>query len=390
MACYISSNENRVYAGLESAYGMVASLTAANRIPAIQFAPRQFAEVGRRRDKTGSRSYVGEPAGVRRRTEWRLQTYLSGWTEASGNPAQGVLFEAALGGAPKIFPGIGVASAAGTMITCAAAHGLAPGQAVTSGGEMRFVAAVASATAVVVNAPFSSSPAALGETVTYSLATRLKSVSVLDAWSPAGAVQRLLYGGAVNEAVIRVNDDYHQFEFIGRGRDLLDSASFSGGAGGLSEFPAEPEPGPYDYTIIPGHLGQVWLGATPARFYTLTEAEIRLENGLELRDREFGGGFGDNGAACIVAGTRRVGIEFRLFERDDQATVALYQAAKQRSPISAMVQLGQQERQLFGAYLPAVVPEVPEFDDRETRVEWKFRSSRAQGVADDELYVAFG
>ena len=42
----------------------------------------------------------------------------------------------------------------------AAAHGLAPGQAVTSGGEMRFVAAVASATAVVVNAPFSSSPAA--------------------------------------------------------------------------------------------------------------------------------------------------------------------------------------------------------------------------------------
>lgn len=386
MACYVSSNENRIYAELESAYGTVANLTAANRIPAIQFAPRQFAEVGRRRDKTGSRTYAGEPAGVRRRTDWRLRTYLTGWTEAGTNPAQGVLFEAAMGGAPKVFAGATVASAAGSTVSCTAAHGLAPGQAVTSGGEIRFVAAVASATAVVVNAPFSAAPAALGRTVTYCLASRLKSVSVLDSWSPATAVQRLLYGGAVNELAIQVNDDYHQFEFQGRARDLLDSASFAGPVGGLTQFPAEPSLGPYDYSIIPGHLGQVWLGATPERFYTLTGAEIRLENGLELRDREFG----SNWAACIAAGERRVGIEFQLFERDDAATVALYQAAKQRSPIGAMVQLGQQEQQLFGVYLPAVVPEVPEFDDSETRVEWKFRSSRAQGVADDELFVAFG
>ncbi len=386
MACYVSSNENRVYAGLESAYGTVANLTTANRIPAIQFAPRQFAEVGRRRDKTGSRTYAGEPAGVRRRTDWRLQTYLTGWTESDANPAQGVLFEAAMGGTPKVFAGATVASAAGSTVSFTAAHGLTPGQAVTSGGEIRFVAAVASATAVVVNAPFTTAPTALGRTVTYCLASRLKSVSVLDSWSPATAVQRLLHGGAVNELAIQVNDDYHQFEFQGRARDLLDSASFTGPAGGLTQFPAEPAVGPYDYSIIPGHLGQVWLGATPERFYTLTGAEIRLENGLELRDREFG----SNWAACIVAGERRVGIEFQLFERDDAATVALYQAAKQRSPIGAMVQLGQQEQQLFGVYLPAVVPEVPEFDDSETRVEWKFRSSRAQGVADDELFVAFG
>jgi len=37
-----------------------------------------------------------------------------------------------------------------------------------------------------------------------------------------------------------------------------------------------------------------------------------------------------------------------------------------------------------------MVPEVPEFDDGETRPEWKFQSSRGQGTADDELYVAFG
>ena len=28
--------------------------------------------------------------------------------------------------------------------------------------------------------------------------------------------------------------------------------------------------------IVPGHLGQVWMGATPAQFFTLTGAELGL------------------------------------------------------------------------------------------------------------------
>jgi hypothetical protein len=40
--------------------------------------------------------------------------------------------------------------------------------------------------------------------------------------------------------------------------------------------------------------------------------------------------------------------------------------------------------------MPAMVPEVPEFDDRETRLQWRFQNSRAQGTVNDELYVAFG
>ena len=55
-----------------------------------------------------------------------------------------------------------------------------------------------------------------------------------------------------------------------------------------------------------------------------------------------------------------------------------------------MLQLGEQIGQLFGAYMPAMVPEVPEFDDSETRLQWKFQNDRAQGTVDDELYIAFG
>jgi hypothetical protein len=55
-----------------------------------------------------------------------------------------------------------------------------------------------------------------------------------------------------------------------------------------------------------------------------------------------------------------------------------------------MFQLGEQATQLFGAYMPAMVPEVPEYDDSQTRLEWKFTNCRAQGTAENELYVAFG
>ena len=55
MASYISSNANRFYAALESTYGKVDPITAANRIPAVKLGIRQQVDAGTRRDKTGSR-----------------------------------------------------------------------------------------------------------------------------------------------------------------------------------------------------------------------------------------------------------------------------------------------------------------------------------------------
>jgi hypothetical protein len=55
-----------------------------------------------------------------------------------------------------------------------------------------------------------------------------------------------------------------------------------------------------------------------------------------------------------------------------------------------MFQLGEASGQLFGVFASSVLPEVPEFDDSERRLQWKFRNSRAQGIADDEIFVAVG
>jgi hypothetical protein len=91
-----------------------------------------------------------------------------------------------------------------------------------------------------------------------------------------------------------------------------------------------------------------------------------------------------------VPGQRTVSLTFSIYQQDDPATAGLYQAARQRSPISVMIQLGQQQSQLFGVYMKSVVAEVPGFEDSDKRQQWQFQSSRAQGSVDDEIFVAFG
>jgi hypothetical protein len=199
-------------------------------------------------------------------------------------------------------------------------------------------------------------------------------------------VQRVLSGMAIDTLSIKLNGDFHEFDFSGQAQDLVDTASFESGQFGLSTYPAEPTVAPINYSIIPGNLGQVWLGSSPMRFLTLTTADITFTNNLDLRASEFGTIL----PRAIAPGQRTVSMNFSIFEMDDAATAALYQAARQRSPISVMMQLGQQQGELFGIYMNSVVPEVPAFDDTETRLQWQFQSCRAQGSVNDEIYVAFG
>jgi hypothetical protein len=390
MPVYISSNANRFYCAAESTYGQVAAVSASNRIPTLKLSAKQVLEVINRKDKTGSRTFAGLPAGGRRKTTFDLTTLLTTWNGGSSPPSYGPLFQGALGGAAVMFAGGTVAAGSSTTtLKFAAPHGLAPGQAVSYLGELRFVSAIIDASTVQLNAPLSTVPiagATAGPTATYSPGTELPSVSVFDYWAPSSAVHRILCGAGIDQMSVKVNGDFHEFQFGGVAQELVDSSSFSSGIGQLTSFPPEPALGAFDYSIVPGHLGQVWLGNGPDRFFTLTDAQVVVKNNLDVRAHEFG----SNLPRAISAGTRDVSIDFQLFEQNDAATHGLYQAAKQQSPISAMLQLGQQPNQLFGAYLKSVLPEVPEYNDSGTRLQWHFQSSRAQGTVDDEITVAFG
>ncbi len=390
MSCYISSNNNRVYVALETTYGAAATVTGTNRIPLVRLGAKQTPEQTQRQDKTGSRTFLGLPNRIRKNTAFQLNTFMTEWTNQSAQPSHGPLFQAALGGTPALYAGGTVASVTGTTeITFTAAHGLSPGRAITFGGEIRFVAAVLNTTTLFINAPFTNEPvagSAIGATATYTVASDLGSTTIYDYWDPSTAVQRIVNGAVMDAMKITVNGDFHEFEFSGPSQDLVDSASFVTGNAGLTAYPAEPTAADFDYTIVPGHLGQVWMGASPQQFFTLTSAQLTLENNVKLRVREFGSDL----ARCVAGGQRAVRMTFSIFEQDDVQTKALYQAARQRSPIGVMMQLGADPGQLFGAYMPAMIPEVPQFDDKETRLEWAFQNSRAQGTVDDELYIAFG
>ncbi len=387
---YILSNNNRYYVTLEQNYGNAAAVTAVNRIPAVKLTAKQRPERVQRRDKTGSRTFPGNPSGIRKQTSFQLKTYMTSWADQTSPPSYGPLFQACLGSAPMLSNGGTVASIPDpTKIRFGTPHALTPGQAVTSGGEMRFVSAVVDNLEVQLNASFTTQPTTgsnTGPTAVYQPAGDLKSVTFFDYWSPGTSVQRIIAGAAVDQLTVKVNGDFHEFDFAGQAKDLLDSSSFENGQCGLSAFPLEPSLGSINYSIIPGHLGQVWLGNTPNQFFTLTKAEITFQNNLELRTREFGSEL----PIAISPGERTVTLDFSLYQQDDAGTQALYQAARQRSPINVMLQLGQRQGQLFGIYMKSVIPEVPEFEDSDSRQQWQFQSCRAQGSVDDEIFVAFG
>jgi hypothetical protein len=112
---------------------------------------------------------------------------------------------------------------------------------------------------------------------------------------------------------------------------------------------------------------------------------VEINNNIDVRNQEFGFSY----PQAIAPGPRQVASNFTIFAQDDTQTKALYAAAKQRGLLSAMLQLGQQQGELMGIYMPLVTPEIPNFDDSETRLQWQFRNNLAQGTTDDEIFIAF-
>jgi hypothetical protein len=388
MACYISSIQNRHYSALEAEYGRVSAVAAANRVSTVSLKAEMAYEKPRRRDKTGTRTFLGITGELKRRTSFELTTYLYGRDSGSAAPSCGPLLQAGLGGAPRTFQGgLSISSAAGLNVTFGQPHGLTPGQAVTFGNELRLVSAVPGPESVVLSAPFTGSAGVAGGTVTYEPAFELPSVSLYDYWSPESAAQRILAGAAVDEIRIRVNGDFHELRFKGGAANLIDRVSFESGAGGLTQFPAEPAVAAGAAEMpVPGHLGQAWLGGAPTQVHTMSSAEVRIQNGIELRARDYG----SLAPRCIVPGDRTVTVALEMYSLDGGVFDEVLQAARSRSPVPLMLQLGERAGQLCGVYMPNFVPAVPQFIDDEPRLRWRLEGSQAVGVAEDEIYVAFG
>ena len=387
MANYISSNDNRFYAVVEAAFGQVPAIDATNRLPAVELAAHQQLQQSLRRDKTGTRTFLGSSPLSRRATAFSLSTYLTSWDAVSA-PGYGPLLQSASGGVPSLCSQLAVAAMTDPLhLVTTTLHGLLPGNGVSQGSEVRFVASVVDPYTILLNAPFSSTlapGALLSPCMSYPLGNTLPSVSLFDYWDPTTAIDRIVTGATVDTLSISLNGAFHEMTFSGLAADLLDSESFVASSAGLQGFPVEPVLSGFDYSIVAGHLGEAWLGFTAQQLFTLTAATIQIKNNLVPRNMEFGSIY----PLSIAAGPRDVSMNFSLFADDSAMVEDLYLAAKQRSPISVMFQLGQQQGQMMGVYLPSIVPEIPLYDDRETRLIWDFKANIAQGTNNDEIFIA--
>jgi hypothetical protein len=389
MSSYISSNANRFYAALETTYGQAAPIMPANRYSAIHLRAHQSIQPTKRFDKTGTRTFQGNSPNGRRQTAFLTQVYLTSWDRSSA-PSYGPLFQAALGRPPVLTSELTITSTQGlTEFQTSTEHALSFGTGVGYGGEIRFVATVTDSHTFSVNAPFKTLPEpgnCFSACLNYTLATELPSLTIYDYWDPIATVSRIVTGCAVDTLNISINGDFHEFTFSGPAADLVDSSSFTPGVAGLTSYPTEPQLQACDYSIVPGHLGEVWLGGPASQFFTLTEASVEMKNNIVMRTRDYGSSY----ARGISPGERRVALNFSLLTQDDAQTVALYAAAKQRNPIPVMLQLGQRPGQIMGIFMQQVVPEIPVYDDSQPRLQWQFNNNLAQGVSNDEIFIAFG
>ncbi len=388
MACYISTRNSRYYAVLESEFGRVAAVTAANRFSGVWLNVMQRWEEPRRRDKTGTRTFQGVAGRLRKHTAFALTTYLYAREAPTGLPRCGPLVECALGSAPRVTPeGLPVTQVQGTLAVFGAAHGLRPGDAITFGGDLRFVTACPDPLRAWLSAPLTGSAGmAAGGAVSYRPAAKLPSASLYEYWTPESAVQRILRGCVVDELELELNGDFHQLTFRGEAVEVVDSASFEPGQGGLSSFPAEPELQPLMELPVPGHLGQVWIGNSGTMLGTVASARIRIRNHVEMRWRDFG----LLAPRCAAPGDREVRIDLEIYSSDNEVCEAIHASADRREPMALMVQMGETPGAMCGIHVANFVPSPPEFLDGEERLRWRLRGCQAQGFQDDEIYLSFG
>jgi hypothetical protein len=387
MGSYILSDANRFYLATENRYGLPAPVDASNRFAAFGFDCHQTVAAVTRRDKTGSRTYLGGFPGVTRSSSFSISGHLTSW-DSSTQPGCGPLVQAAMGATPELVQGLVVAAVNGAQIQTQVAHALSIGSAVSNGAEIRFVSAVTDSLTFSVNVPFSSGPgvgAALATTAGFRLGTQLPSVSIYDYWDPPASVSRLVTGAMVNKFQIDVSGEVHELAFSGPAADVLDSSSGVFGVSGLAAFLSEPAAAAFEYSIVDGQLGQAWLGAPLNQVFALTEASVEINNNLLVRNQDFGSSY----PTAVIPGPRQVVSSFTLFAQSDIATQSLYAAAKAKTPISALLQLGQRSGQMMAVYLPNVIAELPLFQDSEPYLLWEFKNNLGQGVTNDEVFIGF-
>ena len=269
----VSSNNERLYAALETAYGQVPAITAQNRIPLMNLGAKQIPVATGGRIRQEAEHFPGFRTQFAETRSFQLSTLMTEWTNQTARlRRRGRCFKRRWGRAPSLYGrNGGAASRARRRFNSRRPHGL------TSGAGDHF----------------GDRNPVCGGGGEYDYGVHQRSVhDYARGRSGNGRDDDVLAGGGLGEREpLRLLGSKRggtaDCERRGDGQDADKSerrfpgvrlfgaiAGFAGqrelhqrGKGGLTAYPAEPAQTGFDYTIVPGNLGQVWMGATPNEFF---------------------------------------------------------------------------------------------------------------------------
>lgn len=331
MAFSLSRNE-RAYAVVESTYGTVPSIVAADafKFKKLVLTPSVADLV--REDKTGTRS---RPAGI------------GGRRSASGSVSMNLAPSGTAGTAPDIDP--------------------------------------------LLQSLFGAAPTvSAGVSVTYALADTIKSFSLASFRTPSTVMQRIAAGSVVTAATFNLGQDIADVSFDFVSKWLIDSKNFSAldtaGKCGLGSFPSEPSSPVTAGGIVPGFTGSFTVGGTT---YTgIRSANIRISSGNELTRDTFGSYYPDSAEGDI----RNVALSFSVYDEDTAAITALYTAALARTAVDVVAVIGTVAGSIMTVTVNNVQLAQPALDDGARRWSASFGDSPAHATSDsvtDEVTVVF-
>ena len=128
-------------------------------------------------------------------------------------------------------------------------------------------------------------------------------------------------------------------------------------------------------------FGACYLAGSSA---PIVDMSVDFDNGDQPRDIQIG----SQNISGVSRGDRRITDSFTVYLTD--STNAFYTTAKNRTPHSLFVQIGNTSGYLVGLWLPTRILQIPDIDKGKEEIQLTFNTNPAYGTGTDEFYLGLG
>lgn len=331
MSNAILSRLERIYAGVESAFGVIPSFGNSSCVRHIKIQMDNDIGLLVRRDKTGARTAT---IGVRGRSYAK-------WSYEGSLAPSGVN-----GTTPDFDPFF---------------QGVFGGPAISGGGGLQY-------------GPFVDVPNV--------------TIAVAQYRQPSSVNQRIGFGMVVDEANFKIGADIAEWTCNGEGKFVIESDYFSSAStdekGGLGSFPSEPGAPVTHGGIIAGFTGSFSLGGSTVARIRTADIKVKTQNQM-IKDT-----FGHYTPDDTMGDVRMVTLAATMYEDDSAGQEAIRVAATTKTPLDADIILGTVAGSIVEFKLKNIQLASPTLDDSTLRYSMNIPESRAFGTSitsKDELII---